>query len=252
MNLDGSCKIRRTPVVGPVVIGEPRTRIGHRHQLARARMIEIEDGFIGRIINAFDSRQALQHFPHLRLQPRLRYIDMRDLMVGHGKRFRDRRIQQFAAVLLPHRQKAGVTQRAIDVDRPVDARDAVFGQHDDRASAGARRFRQIAGDRVDLAQGLSDRGMGFVRTETLQVVVQMRQIGQGKGRIVLGHDQLGGFGDPSRRCDRRGRPPELKQRKRTEPLGQAIPQAGRHGVAIRQLAPVGLVDRPRCRAEIMA
>ena len=92
----------------------------------------------------------------------------------------------------------------------------------------------------------------LVRTEALQVVVEMRQIDERQRRIVLGHDQLGGFGNPARRGDRGGRPPELKQRKRTEPLGQPLAQFGRHGVAIGQLAPVGLVDRPRRRAEIVA
>ena len=148
---------------------------------------------------------------------------MSDLMIGNGKRFRDGRVQQFATVLLPHRHKSGVAKRAIDVDRTVDFGNAVFRQHDNGSSAGARRIGKIAGDRIDFGQRFSDRGMGFIRTEALQIIIQMGQIGQCEGRIILGHDKLSRVRNPPRRCDRRCRPPELKQWKGPKALGQAIP-----------------------------
>ena len=150
-------------------------------------MVEIENVNVGFVIDAFDSGQAFQHFPDLRPQPRIGHIDMSDLMIGNGKRFRDGRVQQFATVLLPHRHKSGVAKRAIDVDRTVDFGNAVFRQHDNGSSAGARRIGKIAGDRIDFGQRFSDRGMSFIRTEALQVIIQMRQISQCESRIIFGH-----------------------------------------------------------------
>src|SRR5258708_9545430 len=94
--------------------------------------------------------------------------------------------------------------------------------------------------------------MVFIRTVTLQIVVQVRQIGQSKGWIALGHQKLRRIGDPASRGDRRGRSPELKQWKGPKTFGQAIPQAVRHGVTVWQFAPVRLVDRARGGTEIMA
>ena len=80
----------------------------------------------------------------------------------------------------------------------------------------------------------------------------MRQISERERRIVLSDHELRCFCDPTRRCDRCRRSPELEQRKRPKALGQVIPKLRRDRVAVRQLAPVRLVDRPRRCAEIMA
>src|ERR1700748_1714175 len=70
--------------------------------------------------------------------------------------------------------------------------------------------------------------------------------------IVLGHDDLGGFCDPARRGDRRRRSPELEQRKEAKAFGQPLAQRSRHRIKIWKFAAVGLVDRTRRRAHVVA
>ena len=102
---------------------------------------------------------------------------------------------------------------------------------------------------ADLAQALAD--ARIVGAKALQVVVEMRQVDQRQRWRTAAADMQGGFRDPARRCDRRRRPPEIEQRKRPEPCGQLIAQFERLAVAVRQLAPVGTVDRPRRDADVM-
>ncbi len=60
-----------------------------------------------------------------------------------------------------------------------------------------------------------------------------------------------GIRDPARGGDRRRRTPELEQRKRAELVRELVAQLERLRVAVRQLAAVGLVDRPRRDADVV-
>jgi len=53
-----------------------------------ARVIEIEAVLVGGVIDTFDSGQALQQVPHLWQRAWVGHIDMSNLMVRDGKRFR--------------------------------------------------------------------------------------------------------------------------------------------------------------------
>ena len=176
---------------------------------------------------------------------------MRDLVIRQRESARRHRVEQLATVLFADHQQARIAQGPVDVNGTIDRGDAVFGEDHDGPAGRARRVGKIARNRVDIGQRLPNRRMIPVRTEALQVIVKMRKIGERQRRIVLGHDQLGGFRNPARRGDRGGRPPELEQGKRAETFGQPLAQFSGHGVAIGKLAAVGLVDRSRRRAPIV-
>src|SRR3954451_18236398 len=80
----------------------------------------------------------------------------------------------------------------------------------------------------------------------------MRKISERQRWIMLGHDHFGGFRNPTCRYNRGCGPPKLKQRKRAETLRQPLAQLSRHGIAIWKLAAVGLIDRSRRHAHVMA
>ncbi len=64
-------------------------------------------------------------------------------------------------------------------------------------------------------------------------------------------DMNGGVRDPARRRDRCRRSPEAEQREWAEALRELVAQFERLGVAVRQLAAVRPVDRPRGDADVM-
>ena len=67
--------------------------------------------------HAFDARQRGDQPLGFDDKIRLVDVDVRDLMVGHGKGARLGDIEDFAAILDADAEKAGLAQRAIDVDR---------------------------------------------------------------------------------------------------------------------------------------
>src|SRR4051812_16919956 len=125
MNLDGAREIWRATVVLPIIVREPRVLVGYGHEFTRTCVIEIDNALVGDVVDAFNSMQRAQHFPHLRLQVRIRYINMSDLMVRYREGFRHRGIQHFATILLSHSYEARIAQRTIDMDRPIDVGDAI-------------------------------------------------------------------------------------------------------------------------------
>ena len=171
-------------------------------------------------------------------------------MVGDREGARLRHVEDLAAVLEPHADQAGLAQRAIDMDRRRDRRDAVFGEHDHARAVARRIVDEVARDRVDLGEALGD--PRIVGPEALQVVVEMRQVDERQGRGARAAHMQGGIGDPARRHDRGRGSPEAEQRKGAELLRQLVAQRDGLGVAVRQLAPVRLVDRPRRHADVVA
>ena len=174
---------------------------------------------------------------------------MRDLMVADREGARGDRVEHLGPVLLADRQEAGVAQRPVEVHRRVDGRDAVFGQHQDAQAFGLGGSDQVARGRIEVAQRLRHRRMGRVRPVALQVVVEVRQVDERQRRPVGADHVPRGLGDPPRRGDGRARTPELEQREGPELLRELVAQSRRLGVAVGELAPVGLVDRARRRAD---
>ena len=177
---------------------------------------------------------------------------MRDLVIADREGARGDRVQHLGPVLLAHGEEAGVAERPVEVHRRVDGRDAVFGQHQDVQAFGLGGSDEVAGGRVEVGERLRHRRMGGVRPMALHVVVEVRQVDERERRPVGADHVPRGLGDPPRRGDGRAGTPELEQRERPELLRERVAQSRRLGVAVGELAPVGLVDRARRRADLEA
>ena len=77
-----------------------------------------------------------------------------------------------------------------------DRRDAVLGQHDHARAVALGIGDQIARDRIDLGEALGD--PRIVRTEALQVVVEVRQVDQRQRGRARAPDMQRGVRDPAR------------------------------------------------------
>src|SRR5689334_10418963 len=97
-------------------------------------------------------------------------------MVRNSEGSRGRRIEQFSPILAADRKKSRLAQGSVDVDLAVDRANPVFRQDDDSAATPLSKRDQVASDPVDLAQRGGYAGMIDVRTMTLHVVVEMRQV----------------------------------------------------------------------------
>ncbi len=130
------------------------------------------------------------------------------------------------------------------------AGDAVFGEHHDAGAVAAGVGDEVARHRVDFREAFRDARV--IGTEPLQVVVEVREVNERKrGRAGAPHVQRR-VGDPARRGDVGGRPPEMEQRERPKLRGQLLAQLQGLRVAIGELAAVGLVDRTRRDAHVVA
>ena len=152
---------------------------------------------------------------------------MGDLVIGHREGGARARIEDLAAELLgPHRDEPCLAQRAVDVHGIGHGRDAVFGHHDHLAAARGRVVDQRAAHGVDLAQVLLHARVREIRAEALQVVVEMRQIGERERRIARLHHVQRRLGDPVAGGDVGERAPEPEQRElpelRVEPVVQLM------------------------------
>ena len=105
MNIDGAGKVRRTSLIQPVVIGEPRLRFGDHHQFPASRMIEMKFLLPRFIQYTLHPIHRLQQSFHLVNTTAIIDIDMRDLMVGHRECSAGTGIEQLAAHFLSNRQQ---------------------------------------------------------------------------------------------------------------------------------------------------
>ena len=131
---------------------------------------------------------------------------------------------------------------AVHVDVAAGRRDAVLGDHHDRSVPLQGEVAQPTRDAVYLPGG--GHGLWGIGTEALEVVVQVRQIDEGKVGVVLDQYLLCGGGDPLRRCDAGPRPPVLEQGKTSQIGCQPLMEASGKGVTVGGFTPVGVVDGP--------
>ncbi len=102
---------------------------------------------------------------------------------------------------------------------------------------------EFAAEGIDPAYIVPDCRM--VGTEALQVVIEMRQIDQGEGGLVLVVDISRTVFDPLTRDNVSSRSPESKQGKLPESLIQFLAEPPRLRVDIRKLSPVSEINRSR-------
>ena len=109
-------------------------------------------------------------------------------MVGEREGHRGAGIQLLAAHLHLHLDQAGLAQGAVDVHGITDRGDAIFGDDDDVLAVTLGGVDQQAADTVDLLEILDQPGVGEVRAEPLQVVVEVRQVAERQRRLARLHD----------------------------------------------------------------
>ena len=169
-------------------------------------------------------------------------------MIGDGERRAGSGVEKLVPQLFAHRQQSVLPQCPIDVHGPRDVADAVLGEDDDRGPAFFVEPDEIRAQLVHLAD-VGQRAR-VARADTLQVVVEVRQIDQRQRRMALLLDDLRRFRDPPGGGDRRPRPPEIEQREGAQPGLQLFAQASRHAVDVGQLASVGGIHGPGRDADV--
>ena len=80
-------------------------------------------------------------------------------MVGHGKNFARAAIEQFQTQFLLDREPAVLAEEAIQVNRRVHVRDAVFGKQNHLHRTLVEKINQVADDGVNRAQVGNDGGI---------------------------------------------------------------------------------------------
>ena len=179
------------------------------------------------------------------------HIDMGDLVIGHCEGLRRAGIEDFAAMLLgAHGDQPGRAQGAVDMHSVGGGRDAVFRDHDDTLTGGVGMGDEVSAERIHLAQIALQAGMREVRPEPLQVVVEMRQVGEGQRGLARLHHVLCRLGDPVRRGDVGQRTPEPEERELAELGVQFVMEFRGIGVVVGDLAAIGGVHRARGRRVI--
>ena len=236
-------EVRRPLVVQPVVIREPRVRLGDQHEFTGPGMVEAARRLAGTVQHRRDPGQPGAHRTGGGEVTGIGHVDVGDLVVGHGERAGRPRVQVLHPGLGVNPQQARPAQRPVDVHRAARRGDAVLRQ---RHHGRAPRQASVEQRREHRVQGPgSGRGRRRVGAEPLEVVVEMRHVYQRQVRIVPRHDALSGPADPLRRRDPGTGAPVAEQRERAERSGEPVAQTGRVGVAVRFLAAIGVIDRPR-------
>ncbi len=82
MNIDGSREIGGLLIVQPIVIGEPRVRLGQCNQLATPRMVELQ---LAGCHHRVDTRDGLHELPNFIDAIRLLNVDVGQLMIDDSK-----------------------------------------------------------------------------------------------------------------------------------------------------------------------
>ena len=115
-------------------------------------MVNARRDFLRLAQNFFHAGSFFQNFAHGFFQRRIVQINMRDLMVGHGKNLARARVENFQAEFVLHRQPALLAENPVEMNRRVHVRDAVFGKQNDLHAAPVEEINQVADDGINLAQ----------------------------------------------------------------------------------------------------
>ena len=89
-------------------------------------------------------------------------LSVRDLMVRHGKNPAGTRVENFQAELILHRQPALLAEQAVEMNRRIHVRDAVFGKQDHLDIARTEVIQQVADDGINRALVGNEGGIDLV------------------------------------------------------------------------------------------
>ena len=243
VDLDGAREVRGALRVEPVVVREPRVALGQSDEVPGALVSEAGGISIRSLEHQVHAPQRADRLPGAGQVLRRADVDVCDLVVSDRERARRPGIEVLHPCLLVDAQQPGAAQRAIDLHRARGRRDPVLGEHDHPVAATARVLDQVAEDLVQL-RGRTG-GLGRFGPEALEVVVEVRQVGQEQVEPLGVEQPPGRLRDPARRRDPGARAPVREERELAQGRRQPVVQLGRIRVAVRVLAPVRVVDRPR-------
>src|SRR5580704_16971720 len=116
-------------------------------------------------------------------------------MVGDGKDLAGAGVEDFEAEFLFDAKPPFFAEDAIEMNGRVHGNNRLFGEKNHLDAARLEKGNQAADDGVYLAQ---IRFHACAGAESLEVVIEMREINQAQRWRIFVFNPLGGFGDPSR------------------------------------------------------
>ena len=161
------------------------------------------------------------------------------------------KIDQLPPEFLLDRQPALRTEMAVQMDRRVDPADPILREDDDLDVALREVIDQIADNRIDATKVVLD--LRRVRAESLEVVVEMREVDEVQRRLMpvlnplrrIRDPTAGGIGRTLRGMPTGGRSPERGKRELTEIALDLLADRIWPGVDVEELPSVGGVHRAR-------
>jgi hypothetical protein len=180
---------------------------------------------------------------------RVLHVNVRHLVVAHGKRAAVVHIQHFAKRATAHAQQAGLAQLAVQVHRTIDRRYPVLADHQHARTNSLRSIQHKRSARVDFFDQACY--VGLV-PESLQVVVQVRQVAKGQRRLLVADHLCRRTRDPVAARKACHRPPESLERKVSQLVLELRRQPRRLGLDVKFLAAVAAIMRLGRHAEFAA
>ncbi len=248
MDVDGPRVIRGGAVVEPERVGEPGVGLRQRDQLARPRVVQPDLTAPVALVKTRHTRLGGQNVADPRTIGGVGHIKMSHLMIADGERAARERIKDLAERTGSNIHEPGAAEHSVEQDRPVHVAMTVLAEHPDPRAGLLGGVEQRGASGIQLADEPGHVAPG--RTETLRVVIQVRQINERKLR-PLDREHVGRrAGDPGGAGESGPRSPEGAEREGSERRFQAVGEAvGRAGDPERLVA-VGRIVRLGRDAEI--
>jgi hypothetical protein len=121
-------------------------------------------------------------------------IDVGDLVIGDGEGLTGSGVEEFEAEFVANGEVAVLAQEAVEVDGMVDGGDAVFGDDPGFDAALLEEADQVIDEGIDEAKVSGD--VGVMGAEALEVVIEVGEVDELEGGLVVLFDPAGGGGDP--------------------------------------------------------
>ena len=249
MNIDRPGKVRSAAVLEPIIVGEPCVRRRHRHEVTRSRMVDACRTLRRLVEHRRHPVDRLEQPSHGRKLVTVSDVNMRHLVVRHRKHFARTEVHQLEPQLLFNAEPPALAKDPVQMNRFGHRHNPILGQQDDLDGPRIERVDEFAHNGVDPAQITAHPHM--VWPESLQPVIQVRQVDQAQRRLMAAFNPLSSLCNPTRsrigrsltRVQSRRGPPKSEKRKlaevrldlRTNPMGPAV--------NIKDLPPVGRVHR---------
>lgn len=195
MDIDAAGEVGGEPVFEPVVIGEPGILTGERDEITGAGMVEAGIAFGMGIEDLGDAWGGVEELLDGLEETRVADMDMGDLMICDGEHLGLAGIEEFASEFLLDGEPALLAEETVEVDGSGDGSDAVLAEDDDVDVALLEEREKIADEVIDATEVSGD--VGVVGAEALEGVIEVGQVNELKGGLMMFLDPTGGVGDPA-------------------------------------------------------